>query len=111
MTCERFDLHVVAFPFSDSPRIKRRPVLVLSNAAFHRATGNVQAAMITSASHSDWPGDTPIEDLPAAGLKAACKVRMRLVTLEITLLGGRIGALSASDAWRVRDALRAVLIA
>lgn len=110
MTFERFDVHVVDFPHSDTTRTGRRPALVLCDNAFAHATGNVPLAMITSAEHSAWPGDCPIDDLAAAGLRTPCKVRLRFVTLATSLLGERIGQLAASDAACVQSALRSVLL-
>ena len=110
MTCERFAVHVVDFPFSDSGRSKRRPALALTDARWSAATGNVVLAMITSARQSDWPGDCAIGDRAAAGLTADCKVRPRLLTLATSILGERIGCLSHGDAARVEAALRSVLL-
>ena len=59
MTCELWQVVVVPFPFTDRATTKRRPALVLSAKAFNR-NGHSVLAMITSASHRPWPGDTPI---------------------------------------------------
>ncbi|MGF1550481.1 MAG: type II toxin-antitoxin system PemK/MazF family toxin [Sphingomonadaceae bacterium] len=70
MTCERFDLFVVDFPFSEADIIKRRPAVAICDGDFVARTGNVLLAMITSTRHSRWPGDCVIEDLVAAGCRA-----------------------------------------
>jgi hypothetical protein len=63
VTFETFDVVVVPFPFTDKTTTKRRPALVLSEAKpFNKGTAHSVLAMITSASHSDWPLDIDIED-------------------------------------------------
>ena len=79
------DVIIVPFPFTDRATTKRRPAVVLSNAAFNTATGHVIAAMITSAKQSAWSSDVAITDLAAAGLAVPCVVRMKLFTLEKVL--------------------------
>jgi mRNA interferase MazF len=55
-----------------------RPALALSAKAFNKH-GHSVLAMITSASHHPWPGDTRLEDLKRAGLTAPSLVRMKTV--------------------------------
>ena len=106
---DRFAIHFVEFPFSDKPLQKGRPALVLSDAAFSQATGNVIVAMITSARHSDWPGDCSIDDLGAAGLIHQSIVRLRFATIANPRLGRLQGHLARDDRARVADAMRAAL--
>ena len=106
MTFERFAVHFVEFPFSDKLRQKGRPALVLSDPAFSHAAGNVIVAMITSARHSDWPGDCMIEDLGAAGLPHKSIVRLRFATLAVERIGRLQGHLARDDRERVADAVR-----
>ncbi len=108
MICERWDVAVVPFPFTDRPQAKRRPALVLSDEAFNGA-GHTVLAMITSKAHRPWPGDTELLDLPAAGLRVPCLVRLKLFTLDNRLLLDRLGSLGTADAERVSESLGAVL--
>jgi mRNA interferase MazF len=64
--------------------------------------------MITSASNSPWPLDVPI-DFAVAGLHAACKVRLKLFTLDNRLILRRIGILHDSDRRSVERALKDLL--
>ena len=76
MTFKAFEVVVVPFPFTDRTTTKRRPALVLSDAAnFNKRVGQSVLAMITSASNSDWPLDTNIQDLDTAGLPSASVIR------------------------------------
>jgi mRNA interferase MazF len=105
VTFDRFDVHVIEFPFSDIGLSKRRPALIVCNRDFVRQTGNVLFAMITSAKHSVWPGDCEIGDLQSAGLNAPSKVRMRFLTFSAARLDARKGYLAAADAEQVSRAL------
>lgn len=108
MTCERWDVVVVPFPFTDKVGAKKRPALVLSEPAFNHA-GHSVLAMITSKGHNPWPGDTTISELVAAGLRVPCLVRLKLFTLDNRLILSRLGILGKADAKSVQDALRAAV--
>ena len=109
-TFDRFEVVVVAFPFTDRAAQKRRPALVLSDAStFNRAVGHSVMAMITSAGNAPWPLDTPITDLASAGLPAASVMRLKLFTLDHRLVLRRAGRLSQGDAQAVSKALVAAL--
>lgn len=105
MGCRR---RALPFPFTDKVGAKRRPALALSGPAFNRARHSV-LAMITSKGHSPWPGDTPIGDLAAAGLRVPCLVRLELFTLDNRLILSRLGTLAEADAESVQYALRAAV--
>lgn len=108
MICERFDVVRVPFPFTDRMAAKNRPALVLSDSTvFNAPSGHAVMAMITSQANTPWPCDCPIQDLESAGLPAPSKVRLKLFTLDIRLVRGTLGRLSARD----ESALRAILAA
>ena len=65
--------------------------------------------MITSAV-SDWPSDVAIQGLREAGLNVPCKVRLKLFTLDDTLIVRKLGALSKRDGEAVKKALGHVLV-
>ena len=110
VTFEAFDVVVVPFPFTDRAATKRRPALVLSDrSAFNAGIGHVVLAMITSASHSDWPLDVALSDLHAAGLTSASVVRMKLFTLDERLILRKAGSLASADRKAVAAALRKLL--
>jgi mRNA interferase MazF len=94
--CDRWDVVVVPFPFSDRAAEKRRPALVLSGSEFNDA-GHTVLAMITTRSHHPWPGDCSLEDHDGAGLPLPCLVRLKLFTLDNRVILRRIGCLSDRD--------------
>lgn len=110
MTFDAFDVVVVPFPFTDKATTKRRPALVLSDApAFNQQVGHAVLAMITSARNSDWPLDTEIEDLDAAGLPSPSIIRMKLFTLDANLIIRKAGRLAIQDQGKAVEALRRLL--
>ena len=104
VTCEPLDIIAVPFPFTDRPTAKRRPALVVSSAAFNQTHAQSILAMITSAP-SDWPSDVAIQEWRKAGLQVPCKVRLKLFTLDDTLILRKLGKLSKRDGKAVRNAL------
>lgn len=109
MTCDPWDVVTVPFPFAERAGTKRRPALVLSRQPFNQA-GHTLLAMITSASHAHWPGDTPVTDLASAGLTVPCIVRLKLFTLDNRLIIRRLGRLSADDLRAVDQEIRTTLL-
>ena len=105
MNWQPFDLVRVPFPFSDRQTIKRRPALVLSTVGFQNDSEHLHLATVTSANHSHWSLDWPIEDLMAAGLPIPCVVRFKLFTLDQRLVFGSLGSLATVDRQGVRDRL------
>jgi mRNA interferase MazF len=103
---EQWDVVVVPFPFSEQAGEKRRPAVALSSQRFNRG-GHTILAMITSAAHRPWAGDTPITGLSPAGLRAQCIVRLKLFTLDNRLLLRRSGTLDAADRRQLLENLRA----
>ncbi|MBA3564775.1 MAG: type II toxin-antitoxin system PemK/MazF family toxin [Gammaproteobacteria bacterium] len=109
-TYSAFDVVIVPFPFTDRTATKRRPALVLSDAAaFNDRAAHSVLAMITSAAHSAWPLDTAIADLNAAGLPSSSVVRMKVFTLDHRLILRKSGSLATIDRKAVSRALNALL--
>ena len=97
-TCNRFDSVKIPFPFTDRREHKNRPAVILSTAqSFNHLIGHSIMAMITSAQHTPWPLETPINDLDSAGLPAASINRLKLFTLDHRLIIDNFGHLSAKD--------------
>ncbi|HBO42395.1 MAG TPA: transcriptional regulator [Planctomycetaceae bacterium] len=110
VTCEPFDIVVVPFPFTDRDTTKRRPALVVSTREFNTRHAQLVLAMITTTG-GGWPSDVPIEEWRKAGLATACRVRLKLFTLDTALIVKRVGTLSPRDAGAVGAALERFLAA
>jgi mRNA interferase MazF len=108
--CERYDVAVVPFPFTDRATTKRRPAVALStDHNFGSIIGQTVFAMITQAARSTWPFDQAIIDIESAGLAKGCVVRMKLFTLDNRLIVRRMGKLSAADRVNVEQAFLAMV--
>ena len=99
-TFKRLIVVVVPFPFTDRRATKRRPALILSESASFDIDKSI-LAMITTSSHQPWLLDVTIKDLETAGLNAPSIVRMKLFTLDNSLILKTIGKLSERDAEEV----------
>lgn len=107
MTYSLYDIVKVPFPFTDRQATKTRPALVLSDdKAFNSRIDHSVMAMITSAKHSDWPLDTRIENLTAAGLPAPSIIRLKLFTLDNRLILAKLGQLASTDQLAVEQHLK-----
>jgi mRNA interferase MazF len=108
MICNRFDVVVVPFPFTDKPDAKKRPALVLSNADFNGSNHTI-LAMITTKHYPPWPGDSQIRDHESAGLNIPCLVRLKLFTLDNRLILRKAGHLGQHDATQIEARLQSYL--
>lgn len=108
MICNRYDVVVVPFPFTDKSITKKRPALVLSNSDFNRSNHTI-LAMITTKGYPPWPGDSNISDYKIAGLNIPCLVRFKLFTLDNRLILKKIGHLSQHDSDQIKETLHAYL--
>jgi mRNA interferase MazF len=101
-----WDIVKVPFPYTDRPVRQRRPALVLAAGDLQQRHGLLWLAMITSATHQNWPGDVMILDLDGAGLPAPSVVRpAKIVTIDAQD-AARLGISSASEREMVRLYLR-----
>jgi mRNA interferase MazF len=106
---ERWDIGLVPFPFTDTAARVKRPALALSPESFNATAGSTIFAMITKAQFSAWPADYPIIDWRGAGLLLPSIARLKVFTLENSLILGRLGQLKTADIRGVRAAARYAL--
>jgi len=102
--CEFGDVVVVPFPFVELPIAKRRPALVLSNAAFNGDNGQTLLAMITTASRSSWPSDIPLQETETTGLSHRSFLRWKVFTLPNDAILEQIGTIGSDDKAKVTAA-------
>jgi len=95
--CDRYDVVVVPFPFSEIPVIKKRPVFILSSRQFNQENDNTLVGMITTAKKTAWPSDIKIKNLEVTGLKTDCVARWRLITVPNGMILRKIGHIDPLD--------------
>jgi mRNA-degrading endonuclease toxin of MazEF toxin-antitoxin module len=105
---QRWDIVSVAFPFVEGYDVKRRPGLIVSTDALHKAHQLAYVAMITTARNLQdlRPQDILIKDAKATGLPENCVIRpSRITAVELGKDMRILGSLSAQE----RRAVLAVL--
>ena len=85
---------------------KRRPALVLSSPAFNDTHDQLVLGMITTASQSAWDSDVPLQQWSKAGLSTACLFRLKLFTLDQSLILKTVGKLAAVDRKKIQASLQ-----
>jgi mRNA interferase MazF len=109
VTFKRWDVISVPFPFIEGYEAKRRPVLVVSTEDYHGIYQACFGAMITTARNMQdlWQDDIEIKDLPKAGLRQPCVIRLaRLTTFEASGQVRKIGAIGAQERRTVSGLLK-----
>lgn len=107
--CSKYDVVVVPFPFTESPdKQKPRPVAVLSNQEYSKATGNFLGVMISSSgTHTAF--DEEIHDLEAIGLVFESWIKPKIATLPISFVKKNLGTLSKRDQQSMEKLLKAIM--
>jgi mRNA interferase MazF len=96
--CNKFDVIVVPFPYTDKSISKNRPALIISNRTFNNQSGHSVICMITSEGKDPWPLDVFIQNYGECGLSQPSLIRMKFFTLDNSLIYKKIGQLGVRDA-------------
>lgn len=78
---------------------------MISNESFNRQHNQIVLAMITTAADNVWPSDVSLTSWQKAGLKVACRFRLKLFTLDQNMVLKTIGHLSSKDVKSVQAIL------
>ncbi len=98
MSFEFGDVVLVPFPFTHQAAVKKRPAVVVSNAAYNRDRPDVVIMAITSQVGTSFGlGDLLIADWAEAGLLKVSAVKPVFATLEQALVIRQLGAFAAQD--------------
>lgn len=104
------DIILVPFPFTDQSTVKRRPAVVVSNAAYHRSRPDLIIMAVTSQGRpAGTLGEVQIKNWQAAGLLKSSVVKPVLATIEQPLVIKRLGRLTEEDQQPLKRALAAIL--
>ncbi len=108
-TSRRGQVVVVNVPFTGQTGTKPRPALVVSTAVFHRKLPDVIVCPISSQPRhfqGPGPGDHPLQDWKAVGLKHPSTVRIsNILAVEKRIVKRVLGALRADDLSRIEKGL------
>jgi len=104
------DLVLVPFPFTDQSAIKRRPAVVVSSPAYHRARPDLLIMAVTSQQPSTLSvGEVQVQDWRGAGLLKPSVIKPVLTTIDPALVLKKLGRLTSTDQAALRQALTAIL--
>jgi mRNA interferase MazF len=107
--CDRGDVVLVGFVFSDESGRKVRPALVISSSAYHRARQEVIVAAITSNLRRRPFADHVLADWQAAGLLFPSRVTAIVRTVQQTMIDRKLGSVTRADLRAVERELRRAL--
>lgn len=98
------------FPFTNQSAIKRRPAIVISSAAYHRARPDLLIMAVTSQQPSTLSvGEVQLQDWRSAGLLKPSVLKPVLTTIDAALVLKKLGQLTQSDHAALRQALTTIL--
>jgi mRNA interferase MazF len=109
IACDRGDVVLVGFVFSDESGRKVRPALVISSPAYHRARQEVVVAAITSNVRRRVFADHLLIDWTAAGLLFPSLVTAIVRTVRRTMIDRKLGTVTTADLQAVERELRRAL--
>ena len=103
------DVILVPFPFTDQTGTKKRPAVIVSNAAYNQERRDVMIMAITSRLHPAAAHEALVQDWQAAGLLKSSVMKPVIATIEQSLIVKRLGTFSARDQVSLRRIIGAVL--
>ena len=111
MTSYEFgDIVLAPFPFTDQTSSKKRPAVVVSSAAYHRARPDLIIMAITSQIRpSATFGEVIITEWQAAGLLKPSAIKPILTSIEKSLILRTLGRLEGADRKELRETLQKIL--
>ena len=104
--CDRGDVVLVGFVFSDESGRKLRPAVVISSADYHRGRQEMVVAAITSNVRRRFFGDHLITDWKGAGLLFPSLVTGIVRTVKRTIIHRKLGSMPRRDLEAVDRTLR-----
>lgn len=104
------DVVLVPFPFTDQSATKKRPAVVVSSGAYHKAGPDLVIMAITSQVRvARTVGEFRLRQWQSAGLLKPSAVKPVLTTIERALVLKRLGRLATEDQQALRSAISAIL--
>jgi len=109
--CNFGDVVLVGFPFTNLQATKKRPAVVISDAAYQQSRPDVILMAITSQIRQPLVfGEHLLQDWQHAGLPKPSVLKPLIATLEQTQIIRSLGQLSAADQRALRNVLHKITI-
>jgi mRNA interferase MazF len=101
---------LVPFDFTDRSGTKWRPAVIVSSDRYNRISPDLLIAAITGNAHALLRlGDHRLRDWQAAGLLRPSMVQTKIATIQASLVGRKLGALTPFDVAALDQGLRLAL--
>jgi mRNA interferase MazF len=100
---------LVPFKFTKGDETKRRPVVIVSVADYHRHRADAVAVALTTNMDRIYFGDCIIDDWRSAGLPMPSLAKGVIATIERSQIERRLGTLTADDLSRLDRCLQQIL--
>ena len=107
--CNRGDVVLVPFPFSNQTTVKKRPSVIVSSDVYNNTSSDIVIMAITGKTGNLTIGDCLIEDWKIAGLLKPSSVKPAISTIEQSLVLRKLGKLSPKDLILMENALKEFL--
>ncbi len=105
ISCSRWDIILVPFPFTDLTTSKKRPALVISPDNYNRGQDLIIAFITSQLNTKPRPGDYLIGAWRESGLPKPSMLRMKIATIDRNIVIKKLGVLVADEYNAVRDAI------
>lgn len=108
--CERGNIILVPFPFSDQTTTKKRPAVVISSDGYNENSPDIIIMAITSRTEQTFNiGECFIENWQNAGLLRSSTIKPAISTIEKSLILKKLGRLSPRDLTSMDKVLRKLI--
>ena len=96
--CNRGDVVLVPFPFSNQTTVKKRPSVIVSSDVYNNTSSDIVIMTITGKTDKTLNvGECLIEDWRGAGLLKPSSIKPAISTIEQRLVLRKLGKLSPKD--------------
>ena len=107
--CDRGDIVLVSFTFSDETGERRRPAVIVSSEPYHQSRQEAIIAAITSRTDRILLGDHLISDWQGAGLLFPSTATGIIRTIKQGMIAKKLGTMPLPDMKRIEGNLRDAL--
>ncbi|MCF8113065.1 MAG: type II toxin-antitoxin system PemK/MazF family toxin [Desulfotignum sp.] len=95
--CKKWDIVLVPFPFTDLSTSKKRPALIISPDEYNSGIDVIIAFITSNMAVKSKPGDYHIREWKQANLPKPSLIRMKLATIDKSIIVRKLGRLSQRD--------------
>jgi mRNA interferase MazF len=95
--CEKWDVILVPFPFTDLSQSKKRPAVILTDPDCPGLDDVVIGFLTSNLATSLKPSDYNISLYPQAGLPLPTRFKLKLATINRSIIVKRLGSLELID--------------